>query len=506
MPKLDTLSVLRCVQVVRRLLLKNRDVGLFCNLSAAALTDWRLSAVPRIHRRQSRHCASTGVRIHPERGPRHGADRARRAGGARRTRLSLLDGQSHDLRLEPRELNERGFRFVKAPAALLFNRVGAVSTDIHPADLSDLLGRFGIDLVADHIEAENTVVDLLDYDVRFGQGFLFSPPRPVRAEALAGACRCGERRGHGAWRRGLRRPAVAAAGDWPAPASAGCSGLSHSSRAKLPRINRGRKTERTIVPNSGMPRFIERFEPLARDYDVLLCDVWGVVHNGIAAFAPACAALTALPRRRRRVSSSPMRRDRVDAVERILDRLAVAASAYDTITASGDVTRGIVERSAWPDLFHLGPQRDCSIFDGLDVAFAPLERRRLRGLLGPVRRHHRNAGELPRYARRDAGAFAVHGLRQPRYRRRAWRRPRLLRRRARRRLCGGGRRGAVLRQAARADLRGCARHGDRGVRGGRVPLSDRVLAIGNSVRTDLKGAAAFGLDCMFVTSGIHAGA
>ncbi|HWS10797.1 MAG TPA: EAL domain-containing protein, partial [Xanthobacteraceae bacterium] len=47
--------------------------------------------------------------------------------------------------------------------------------------------RFGIDLIAERIEAEGAVVDLLDYDVRFGQGFLFSPPRPVRAEALQGA-------------------------------------------------------------------------------------------------------------------------------------------------------------------------------------------------------------------------------------------------------------------------------------------------------------------------------
>jgi cyclic-di-GMP phosphodiesterase TipF (flagellum assembly factor) len=89
-----------------------------------------------------------------------------------------------DLRVDARELNERGFRFVKAPATLLFNRVSAASADIHPADFSDLLGRFGVDLIAERIETETTVVDLLDYDVRFGQGNLFSPPRPVRAEAL----------------------------------------------------------------------------------------------------------------------------------------------------------------------------------------------------------------------------------------------------------------------------------------------------------------------------------
>jgi cyclic-di-GMP phosphodiesterase TipF (flagellum assembly factor) len=91
-----------------------------------------------------------------------------------------------DLRIEPRELANHGFRFVKIPAALLLNRNNTTTSDIHPADMSDLLGRFGIDLIAEKIESEGSVVDLLDFDVRFGQGFLFSPPRPVRAEALQG--------------------------------------------------------------------------------------------------------------------------------------------------------------------------------------------------------------------------------------------------------------------------------------------------------------------------------
>jgi cyclic-di-GMP phosphodiesterase TipF (flagellum assembly factor) len=87
--------------------------------------------------------------------------------------------------MEPRQLAERGIRFVKVPAALLLNR-NAAAPDIHTADLSDLLGRHGISLIAEKIETEVMVVDLLDYDVRFGQGFLFSPPRPVRPEALGG--------------------------------------------------------------------------------------------------------------------------------------------------------------------------------------------------------------------------------------------------------------------------------------------------------------------------------
>jgi cyclic-di-GMP phosphodiesterase, flagellum assembly factor TipF len=69
---------------------------------------------------------------------------------------------------------------------LLLARAATTASDIHPADFSDLLGRFGIDLIAEKIESEGTVVDLLDFDVRFGQGFLFSPPRPVRAEVLQG--------------------------------------------------------------------------------------------------------------------------------------------------------------------------------------------------------------------------------------------------------------------------------------------------------------------------------
>jgi cyclic-di-GMP phosphodiesterase, flagellum assembly factor TipF len=91
-----------------------------------------------------------------------------------------------DLHMEPNELADRSFRFLKVPAKLLLNKVTATHSDIDPEDLADLLARSGIDLIAERIETETTVVDLLDYDVRFGQGFLFSPPRPVRAEALHG--------------------------------------------------------------------------------------------------------------------------------------------------------------------------------------------------------------------------------------------------------------------------------------------------------------------------------
>ena len=187
LPKLDSLSVMRCVQVVRRMLLKNREIGLFCNISVATLTDPGFAqllefldanrAIAPSLVLEFTHAAVRGM------GPIEHESLAALAERGFRFSMDNLT----DLRLEPRELNERGFRFIKTSAALLLNRATENTVNIHPADFSDLLGRFGIDLIADRIESESSVVDLLDYDVRFGQGFLFSPPRPVRPEALQGA-------------------------------------------------------------------------------------------------------------------------------------------------------------------------------------------------------------------------------------------------------------------------------------------------------------------------------
>jgi cyclic-di-GMP phosphodiesterase TipF (flagellum assembly factor) len=183
-PKLDHMATLRCVQVVRRLLLKNRDVGLFCNISGATLTDMGFARFLEFIDANRAIAGSLVFEFTQSAlramGP---IEHASLAAIAERGFRFSLDNLS-DLRVEPRELTERGFRFIKVPATLLLNRVGAASSHIHPADFSDLLGRFGIDLIAERIESDGTVVDLLDYDVRFGQGLLFSPPRPVRAEAL----------------------------------------------------------------------------------------------------------------------------------------------------------------------------------------------------------------------------------------------------------------------------------------------------------------------------------
>src|SRR4029078_11943930 len=107
---------------------------------------------------------------------------------------------------------------------------------------------------------------------------------------------------------------------------------------------------------------IEPFGPLARDYDVLLCDVWGVVHNGVAAFPEACEALTRFRDAGGTAIHIPNAPRASDSVQRILDRLAVPHAAYDAIMSSGDVTRDIVASRLHQRVFHLGPERDLSLF------------------------------------------------------------------------------------------------------------------------------------------------
>jgi cyclic-di-GMP phosphodiesterase, flagellum assembly factor TipF len=192
--KIDNLAVFRSVQVVRRLQLKNRDVGLFCNLSPATLNDPIVFPQLLEFFEANRAIAPSLVleitqAALREAGPLENESFAALA--ERGFRFSI--DNVVDLRMEPRELAERGVRFIKIPASLLLGRSGTTTgSDIHPADLSDLLGRFGIELIAEKIESEGMVVDLLDYDVRYGQGFLFSPPRPVRAEALQGSSERGD--------------------------------------------------------------------------------------------------------------------------------------------------------------------------------------------------------------------------------------------------------------------------------------------------------------------------
>jgi cyclic-di-GMP phosphodiesterase TipF (flagellum assembly factor) len=184
--RIDHMVMLKCVQVLRRLMVRNKDVGVFCNVAAATLGNPATFAQCLDFLEANRALAPSFVLEFKQAtfrnlGP---AETEHLAALAQRGFRFSIDHVT-DLRIEPRELADRGVRYIKVPATLLLDQRQTSGSDIHPSDLSDLLGRFGIDLIAERIEGERAVVDLLDYDVRFGQGFLFAPPRPLRPEGAS---------------------------------------------------------------------------------------------------------------------------------------------------------------------------------------------------------------------------------------------------------------------------------------------------------------------------------
>jgi cyclic-di-GMP phosphodiesterase TipF (flagellum assembly factor) len=186
--RVDHAVMLRCVQVLRRLMVRNKEVGVFCNMAAATLGNPATFAPCLDFLEANRALAPSFViefkqAMFRNLGPTESEHLAALAQRGYRFSIDHVT----DLRIEPRELADRGVRFIKVPAALLLDPRASSTSDIHPSDLSDLLGRFGIDLIAERIEGERAVVDLLDFDVRFGQGFLFAPPRPLRPEGAPGA-------------------------------------------------------------------------------------------------------------------------------------------------------------------------------------------------------------------------------------------------------------------------------------------------------------------------------
>lgn len=252
-----------------------------------------------------------------------------------------------------------------------------------------------------------------------------------------------------------------------------------------------------------LPRLADSLQSVARGYDVLLCDIWGVIHNGVAAFPAACEALSRFRAAGGTVILVTNAPRPGDAVIRMLDRLAVPHETYDAVASSGDVTRGIVASRRDQAVFHLGPERDASIFAGLDVRFAPLEAADYvvcSGLFDDTRETPDDYRAMLA-AMRERSLFMVCAN------------PDVVVERGDTLVyCAGaladayaGAGGKVLYCGKpHAPIYESALAAAAAARGGEAPARARVLAIGDSVRTDLKGATAFGLDCVFVTSALHA--
>jgi HAD superfamily hydrolase (TIGR01459 family) len=250
------------------------------------------------------------------------------------------------------------------------------------------------------------------------------------------------------------------------------------------------------------PSFIERFATLAAGYDAVLSDVWGVIHNGVEAFPAACDALARFRSKGGRVVLITNAPRPGAVVVKLLDRLKVPHDCYDGIVSSGDVTRAVMAERPGKAVFHIGPERDLPIFDGLGLRFVPLEQADYVVCTGLAD----DEVETPQHYRalltdiRARGLFMLCGN------------PDLVVERGTRLVYCAGALADLYRDLGGEVLyagkpyrpiyeRSLAHIAD--LRGAPVPPS-RVLAIGDSVRTDLKGASAFGVDCLFVTAGIHA--
>ncbi|MGN6571832.1 MAG: TIGR01459 family HAD-type hydrolase [Pseudolabrys sp.] len=251
-----------------------------------------------------------------------------------------------------------------------------------------------------------------------------------------------------------------------------------------------------------MPPLLPHFSEIAPNYDVILSDVWGVVHNGVQAFPAACDALMRARARGAAVIFITNAPRPNEAVGRMLDRLHVPRETYDAMASSGDVTRAEIAARRGQSLCHIGPERDHSVFAGLDVKFETLEHADYVVCTGP----YDDEVEGPEDYRERLQTMLARKLFM---------------------VCGNPdvvvERGDKLVYCAGAIADLYQTMGGEVLFAGKPykPIYDmaldlakrargsdavpgRVLAIGDSVRTDLKGARTMGVDFLFITSGIHA--
>lgn len=183
MSVVDNLLLFRCVQVVRRLATKSRGVGVFCNISADTLTDQEFFPQFLDYMHANKDLAGHIMFEFNQ-------NAVRNAGVQGESNLASLSsmgfGLSMDhvdtLGLDFARLKSLGFRYLKVRAELLTEGMDKAGATVVPEDFKKLLSRHGVNLIAEKVEDEKTVVQLLDYNVDYAQGFLFGEPRAVRED------------------------------------------------------------------------------------------------------------------------------------------------------------------------------------------------------------------------------------------------------------------------------------------------------------------------------------
>lgn len=250
-----------------------------------------------------------------------------------------------------------------------------------------------------------------------------------------------------------------------------------------------------------LPPIISSLEDILPRYCVLLCDVWGVIHNGVR-FFPAATSALALAREKGAVVVLVTNAPRPHGeIFRQLASLGVPEGAWDTVVTSGDVTRDLI--AAGPRrIFHLGAEKDLPIYEGLDVDL--VEEFEASGVVctGPfdddVETPEDYAEMLRRFRARDLPFICANpDIVVERGDKLIWCAGALARDYA---LLGGR---ALIAGKPHRPIYDAALKAAGEVLGRDVGLGE-TLAIGDGMLTDVKGADDYGIDVLYVSAGIHA--
>ena len=249
-------------------------------------------------------------------------------------------------------------------------------------------------------------------------------------------------------------------------------------------------------PSSRLPGIAD----LVPNYDVILSDVWGVIHNGVATWPSAAEALT---RAREAgltvilVSNAPRPHT---IVRQQLNRLEMPVAGYDDVVTSGDVTRRLMEtRYKGARVTHIGPEKDKPLVDGLPVTFTGDDEAQVCLCSGPLD----DQVETPEDYRERLKALADRQIpmivANP---------DKVVDMGSKLIYCAGALADLYEEMGGETIVLGkpFAPIYEAALEMAGNPAPARVLALGDSERTDLRGAHEQGIDCLFFTGGIHAGA
>ncbi len=183
MSAIDNVMLFRSVQVLRRLEKRSSARGVFCNISVNSLLDPEFFPEFVAFMEQNRGLAESMYFEFSQAMIEH-------CGPVEQESLAMLASlgfrfsldQVMNLDLDYQTMSERGFRFIKVDADVMLNGMDKANAQIHAVDMRSYLERFGIQLIVSKIESEAELARLLEYNIKLGQGFLFSEPRPVRPE------------------------------------------------------------------------------------------------------------------------------------------------------------------------------------------------------------------------------------------------------------------------------------------------------------------------------------